>query len=135
MFETIDSAEILYPAAATASGVRVWAYTGHGVQLPWFHVSLLIKDNRFGQVIFASSLSQVMQLKSSCGDEGSLEVMLVTPPYLNGTAQWKMEELREVWRTSDPPNTIYVVQGSRHYAEDGEGCLQLVSKQGYERIF
>jgi len=135
MFETVDSAEIRYLEPIGIPGVRVWTFTGHGLNLPWFHVSLQRQDVAYGRVIFASSLAQVLQLKEQCGSE-SLDVLLVSPPYVNGTQHWRMELLREAWTARESGNTVYIVQGRRHYSDDpDQEAFGLELTNGYERVF
>ena len=134
MFETIDSAEILYPAALAISGTRVWAATGHAVQVPWFHISIRSgSEDGLVRIVFATTLAQVLQLKSDRGQQQALVVKLVSPPFLNGTSEWKMERLDAIWKAPDSDQCVYVVEGRRHYPEYGEKSFD--SLLGYERIY
>jgi len=46
-----------------------------------------------------------------------------------------MELLHAVWKAPESGQVVYVVEGRRHYAEDGEGGRGFSSVEGYERVY
>lgn len=52
-----------------------------------------------------------------------IDVRLVTPPTTNGSADWKMERLLEVWQGDEPasgfPAWVFIAEGDRRYVQAG----------------
>lgn len=119
MFTTLDKAEIPYPFG----GMRLWAHVARTIHAPWFHVIVEEQDSsgmRARHMSFLSSIRQLHEL-SEVPELRIIEVDLVTPPYINNTARWRMEPLREIWSAPEPDGSreahIHVLESGARYAE------------------
>jgi|GEM_PF-2821220 hypothetical protein len=123
MFQTFSNAALTkapFPDLAGA-GSQFWGYVIHPFDLPWFHVTLGFGADR--RILFSAHVSDWTHVPTTAsGDEMRLiDVRLVTPPGTNGSTDWKMESLMEVWQGDEPvsgyPAWIFIVESGRRYVQ------------------
>ncbi len=75
-----------------------WSYVEHSLHAPWFYITL----SRHSDGCVMRTMLQTMDpyvlatvICSSSYDLCVSDVMLVTPPFINGTESWQMEKLLE----------------------------------------
>lgn len=109
MFFTEAHARQPVHSAFLGEGQDAWSYVRLSLQLPWFFATYRIhldeyEGHTFCETTMMSDPTQVAHLLDDEDGRGVevLEVNLVSPPQLNGTAGWKMELLNEVWQGRDP---------------------------------
>jgi hypothetical protein len=94
MFFTFDHAEA--PAGALVQGGHMWRYVEYLTERPWFYVTLLEADEESPRqaVYLIPMLEDLLEL-ANAGEQGwtLLQVFIVSPGHLNGTCNWKMNEL------------------------------------------
>lgn len=121
MFQTFANAELTkapLPDFAGA-GSQFWGYVIHPMELPWFHVTLGFGADR--RILLSAHVSDWTHVPTATLDDEMrlINVRLVTPPRTNGSADWKMESLLEVWQGDEPASGyqawIFVVEGGRRY--------------------
>lgn len=138
MFETVPSAEVTPPwlYEATGAPTKVWSYVAHGLVVPWFHVD--VTDGVGGRIVFATYLDQWLPLLQPARETVVSSVRLVSPFWLNGTDDWMMEPLVEVWRGTEPVGGgdayVYVVKGARRYVHSECGTPESRIK-GLRRVY
>ena len=118
MFITSRQAEVNDSKALIEPGYQGWHFVQPHLISPWFHVSITrYKDGmEFHDVLFVDSmqtLSSILEL-SEIGVQVK-SVQLVSPGWLNGDGDWRMDMLREVARSRDGTSLRYTLQDGRHY--------------------
>ena len=127
MFVTNTNFKSPVSALFASSGEKYWIAAELASAQPWFLISVKQYEKpgsdaaivtRTLLVADAVTLEDILQ-----ANEGSLAVIhsvqLISPSYLNGSKQWKMEELSAVWAARDMSNDdqgahIFVtVQGAK----------------------
>ena len=97
MFQTFDHAKI--PVPFCNSDENVWAYAELMVNAQWFFVDCQIKE---GDISVRSSyiLSNSTQLNDLNSNQDVLikGVYVVTPPHMNCTDFWKMDQVASISR-------------------------------------
>jgi hypothetical protein len=96
MFTTRQEAYIEL-SGLNAEGLH-WRYVEHSLHSPWFYITL----TRYSEGASFQTMLQTMDpnvlatvICSSSHDLSVKDVMLVTPPFINGTECWLMENLLE----------------------------------------
>lgn len=110
-------------SAIAGHNCDVWTHITLTVNFPWFCLS---HSSRTGSEIgikgteFLSNPDQVAEFLNQ--PESNIDVdqlLLVSPPRLNRTRNWKMEPLAEVWRGHFKDSglfvDVYVLQDGRRY--------------------
>lgn len=124
MFETNKGSEFMVPPLLARDGYRIWGDTGHRIHVPWFHVTVCQTDE-LGRHMRLRFISQIPQLINLAADDNGpaqmVSVRLVSPADLNGTGDWQMEPLREIWQGTEPDydqlSTVYVLADNRRYVD------------------
>lgn len=101
-----------------------WSYVEHSMNVPWFYIALdrYTAGDRYRtmlQTMDPSVLATVM-CSSSC-EFSVVDVMLVSPPYINGTESWLMEKLLEFSRCHSKINgsvDLYLVPGKCYHTSE-----------------
>lgn len=98
-----------------------WSYVEHSLHAPWFYITL----SRHSDGCTKRSMLQTMDphilatvICRPTHDSSVSNVMLVTPPYINGTASWQMEELLEYTQCHTKEHgsfESFVVPGKHYY--------------------
>ncbi|TDU31607.1 hypothetical protein DFR24_0977 [Panacagrimonas perspica] len=127
MFQTLEGAELTSPPFRhyEAAGSQSWAYVLQPIDIPWFHVRVGVGSDT--RVVFASHVSNWVHLPQEArGDTLRLiDVRLVSPGWLNGTADWMMEPLEEVLEGVDEASGevgwIFLIGLGRRYVQPAVG--------------
>jgi len=85
---------------------------------PWFHTTIAKCEDglEIHDVVFVDSLqtlTSILEL-AEIGVQVT-SVQLVSPGWLNGAGDWRMERLLEVARSQDGTSLRYTLQDGRHY--------------------
>ena len=121
MFATNDVGEINVPSGLAEEGERLWQYVIQRIPMPWFHIEYKVagpEDLNFARIMFTPYLPHIEQL-NKMSDTSVVRVSLMSPPSMNGTDDWKLESLAEVWETKDDTQSkIYVLKNGVRYSEN-----------------
>lgn len=126
LFQTVVAAEFPSPPfqGAVEKGVKMWGYVTHDLFVPWFHVA--VAEAGDSRVVFASHLATWINLRRGVKTKELrlVDVRLVSPGWINGSADWKMELLTEVWEGREPSSNdkkahIFVVESGARYVYSG----------------
>jgi len=95
MFQTFDHAKIIWPLSN--SDESAWAYVELMVNAPWFFADIQIteKDTRVRSSYILSNLTQLNELRTN-PNVAVLAVYVVSPPHLNWSEFWKMDQIAQV---------------------------------------
>lgn len=107
MFRTHKQAEISGFGVATLSGegVQVWRYIEQALHCPWLYVSCLEPDAELPmrRMLLIADIDLFEDFLSQDGGSSTVidMVQLVSPGWLNLSANWKMEELVSLSEVQD----------------------------------
>ncbi|WP_201192448.1 hypothetical protein [Pseudomonas fluorescens] len=127
MFLTFEHAEA--SVGALVQGGHMWRYVEYLTERPWFYVTLLEPDEESPRraVYLIPMLEDLLEL-ANAGEQGwtLLQVFIVSPGHLNGSGNWKMNELVSISRvySSVRSSLAYRVDADVVYFED-----ELASRQ------
>lgn len=121
MFRTNDAAEVPAPIPEPREGDRYWYFVEVMLRHLWFVASFTVRraDDTTVHTAILTDLSQVTRLVKERGAEVQ-QVVLATPPIINGTDRWLFEELVEAWdcdknHSPNCPMQVYAVASGREY--------------------
>lgn len=106
MFKTIRDAEVL-PERRTHPDAQFWAYVELNTSEPWFYVAVIQRHNNrsYRDFVFVSAIPLLRNLLSNSTSSAWIDkIYLVSPGFLNGTKDWKMEPLEELWELTGMNN-------------------------------
>lgn len=122
MFRTNDAAEVPVPPP-TRDGDRFWYFVEVVFQHLWFVASFTVRraDDTAVHTAILTDLSQVTRLVKEQGADVQ-QVVLATPPIINGSDRWLFEELIEAWdcdknHSPNCPIQVYAVASGREYVD------------------
>jgi hypothetical protein len=125
MFITHKPAEIFLDAYLGDDATQYWQYVEQTTHCPWFYVKVGRRQGSeaLTSMVLIPSISALEQLLNEQGvDIWLIDVLLVSPAYLNGSEGWKMERLLEVRETVDDISAgatyVYSLEGGHIYTED-----------------
>lgn len=130
MFITHQSSKSAFSEMLGGEALALWNEVELSLQTPWFIVDVRQTDPaEFGAVEMTrtlllpnlQALEQIAQLQETEGQVRLVSIHIVTPGYLNGSDEWRMDQLRAVWSAEDPRepgNTIdvYEIQGGKKFS-------------------
>jgi hypothetical protein len=109
-------------------GTSVWTAIHLNLTQPWFICAFTkIREKGALETVLMTDLRQLADLKSRVGiDIEGLQMMLVSPEWMNGSRPWALEPLQQVWRgrtrSKDPQVvTRYVVGANKQYRDTRVG--------------
>ncbi|RBA51291.1 hypothetical protein DQ403_22335 [Stutzerimonas zhaodongensis] len=108
MFLTLDHAEV--PVGSLLRGAHTWRYVEYLASLPYFHVSAVDQDDEGIRptTLLIYTVQDLVDLAAAKANGWKIEqVQLVSPGRMNGTGEWRMEELRAVEGTQVARGTSY----------------------------
>jgi hypothetical protein len=119
-------------------GHQGWHFVQQHLMSPWFHTTIARYEDglEFYDVVFVDSLQTLTSILdlTELGVQVK-SVQLVSPGWLNGTGDWRMEKLLEVAQSQDGTSRRFTLQDGRHYyfpeAEPGATatyCVKLFPK-------
>ncbi|MDT4860545.1 hypothetical protein FQZ97_951150 [compost metagenome] len=97
MFLTFEHAEV--PVGALLRGGHTWRYVEYLASFPYFHVSAVDLDEEGARptTLLIYTVSDLVDLAAAEANGWKIQqVQLVSPGRMNGTGEWRMEELRTV---------------------------------------
>ena len=123
MFRTIFSDRHPIKSAIAGHGCDVWTRATLTLDIPWFCLSYSSTSEATYGLSGTELLSKPDQVAEFLSDTDAKiqidQLLLVSPPRLNGTQQWLMEPLAEVWQGRLENNffyvPVYVLQNGRRY--------------------
>lgn len=80
----------------TLYSADLWTFIRQSLALPWFHLSLERTEREYEEpyklvdTVFATRREQWLNLERVDPDTRVLGIQLVSPPWLNKTATWRM---------------------------------------------
>ncbi|ALE00537.1 hypothetical protein PSYRMG_13380 [Pseudomonas syringae UMAF0158] len=108
-----------------------WRYVEHTMQAPWFYITLTRHSAGYPFKTMLQTMDPAVLATVICSSPNDLsvtDVMIVTPPYVNGTNSWLMEKLLEFSQCHNEENgsmDLYIVTGKCYYipepASDTDG--------------
>ena len=123
MFETIDITEVESPAIFKKNGARVWPSVSLNLHIAWFKVIYRMQkpedDSKIENIIFVTRAEQIAEM-ILIEDCQILKVYLMSPGHINGSDDWKMDKIKEVWIATlkndlDQRGRIYVLDDGNEY--------------------
>lgn len=97
MFLTLDHAEL--PVGALLKGGRTWRYVEYLASFPYFHVSALDLSEGGARptALLIHTVEDLLDLADAEHQGWKIQqVQLVSPGPMNGTGDWRMEELMAI---------------------------------------
>jgi len=118
VFITNKQAEVKGSQAMLEPGHQGWHFVQQHLMSPWFHTTIVRCEDglEIHDVVFVDSLqalTSILELTEVGVQVRS--VQLVSPGWLNGAGDWRMEILLEVARNQDGTSLRYTLQDGRHY--------------------
>jgi hypothetical protein len=118
MFITNQQAAVNGSQAMLEPGHQGWHFVQPHLMSPWFHVAIARREDGLEMLdaVFVDSLqalTSILDLPETGGQVKS--VQLVSPGWLNGSDDWRMEMLLEVTRSQDGTSLRYTLHDGRHY--------------------
>ena len=105
MFHTFDHAEIQFPPEVSQKGLKNWWFVEYNLFLPWYHVTYEThfegEDTPWRLVRCFMDLEHFKEFAKS-KDVKIIEPCIVTPEHMNGSNQWLMEPIKEIWIGNNP---------------------------------
>ncbi|MCW5597394.1 MAG: hypothetical protein KIT42_16060 [Rhodocyclaceae bacterium] len=122
MFSTLEGSEIATPLGLRNPDEHHWSYVELLLHIPWLFVTVVKRNRRSSlrRQLFLLYPEQLAGLAS--GRSINIEsAVLATPPHMNGSDQWRFENLSEVWRCLEPETPdqsayLYVVATGKEYS-------------------
>ena len=101
-----------------------WRYVEHSMHAPWFYITLTRHSDGYISRTMLQTMDPAVLATVICSASNELsvtDVMIVTPPYVNGTPSWQMEKLWEFSQChSEEHGSLdsYLVTGKRYYTPE-----------------
>lgn len=118
MFRTHRSMLISSPEHSTENAI--WGCIEHCIQLPWFYITIQKKNDNETMALQIMDPELFVELLEQDSDLSWVEtVQLVSPPQMNGSGLWVMEELTEFSHVYHPDlggSELYEVSNGRRYS-------------------
>ena len=118
MFVSHKLAEVTDGIPKLAADYQGWHFVERQRVEPWFHLTVVRPllsgtDTEAILVDGVATLKTFMDSFSSTYQMASIQV--VTPKWINGSQDWKMEPLAELWETEDGTAVRYTTREMKHY--------------------
>lgn len=136
MFLTPNQAEIKTHPALTGPGYQRWHLVLRPLMLPWFHAVLARKENEFEtqEVVLIDNVQGLESVLAMSADGARIKALqLMSPGWLNGSQEWRMEDLTEVAISKDKLGQRYTLKNGRCYYWPESSPHEMPSD--YELIF
>ncbi|MBD0683530.1 MULTISPECIES: hypothetical protein [unclassified Pseudomonas] len=118
MFITTRQAEVTGPLTILEPGHQGWHFVQQHLMTPWFHTTIARCEDglEIHDVVFVDSLQTLTSLLELTEIGVQVKsVHLVSPGWLNGAGDWRMEMLLKVARSQDGTSLRYTLEDGRHY--------------------
>lgn len=118
MFITNRQAEVKGSNIMLEPGHQGWHFVQPHLMSPWFHTTIARFEDglEIRDVVFVDSLQSLTSILELA--EAGVQVksvQLVSPGWLNGAGDWRMEVLMEVAQSRDGTSLRFTLQDGRHY--------------------
>lgn len=118
MFITNRQAEVSGSQVMLAPDQQGWHFVQKHLMSPWFHTTIVRCEDglEIHDVVFVDSIQTLTSLLD-LAEKGVYvkSVQLVSPGWLNGFGDWRMETLLEVAQSQNGTSLRYTLQGDRNY--------------------
>lgn len=123
MFGTVDSCEVVIPAMPLPDGRRIWSSINLNMHVQWLYVTYQTQnesDPELLDIVFLTETEQLVEMSSSENIK-IIEVYIVSPSYVNGSNNWEMDKVKEIWKAKlridefDTRGRIYILEDNREY--------------------
>lgn len=99
---------------------HAWKAVSLSINSEWFFVTYslqLSKGKIVESIMLSRPLSELVKfIEEQSGRASLIEIQLVSPPYMNRTSCWQMDQLVRTWRkASDPIACVYELVGGQQY--------------------
>lgn len=118
MFVSHQMAEVAYSIPKLDPGYRGWHFVEKQRIEPWFHVSMArpTQSEASSEVVLIDNITTLKAFMESLGEAYKMtSVQVITPGWLNGSQDWKMEHLTELWESHDGMAVRYVTRDQKQY--------------------
>lgn len=118
MFITHRQAEVNGSLAMLEPDHQGWHFVQQHLMSPWFHTTIARCEEglEICDVLFVDTLEALMSIlelrENGCQVKA---VQLVSPGWLNGSGDWRMEVLAEMAQSQDGTSLQFTLQDGRHY--------------------
>lgn len=110
MFITRDTYKSSVAALFLGKGEAGWSATELALQQTWFLIHLEASDSEDDQELYCNRTVLLFDFQSvehfiTSSQDGNVRlksVHIVTPGHVNGSDDWKMDQLRAVWQGREP---------------------------------
>lgn len=118
MFVSHKLAEVTDAVPVLAADYQGWHFVEKQRVEPWFHLTMVrpLQNRAESEVVLIDSVATLkifMESFSSAYQMASIQV--VTSGWLNGSQDWKMEPLAELWESQDGTAVRYTTRELKHY--------------------
>ncbi len=118
MFRTHRSMLISSPEHSTENAI--WGCVEHCIQLPWLYITIRKRNGNETMALQIMDPELFVELLEQDSDFSWVEtVQLVSPPHMNGSSLWVMEELIQFSHVYHPEiggSELYEVSSGRSYS-------------------
>ncbi|MVW84789.1 hypothetical protein EI969_02290 [Pseudomonas sp. PB101] len=118
MFITNRQAEVKGAEVLLEPGHQGWHLVQQHLMSPWFHTTIARCEDslEIHDVVFVDSMQALTALLELTEVGVQVKsVQLVSPGWLNGSGDWRMERLLEVARSQDGASLRYTLIDGRYY--------------------
>lgn len=118
MFITHRKAEVKGSLALLEPDHQGWHLVQQHLMSPWFHTTIARCEEglEIHDVVFVDNLQALMSILELRETEVLVKsIRLVSPGWLNGAGDWRMEMLVEVAQSQDGTSLQLTLQDGRHY--------------------
>lgn len=118
MFITTRQAEVTGSLTILEPGHQGWHFVQQHLMTPWFHTTIARCEDglEIHDVVFVDNVQTLTSLLELTEKGVQVKsVHLVSPGWLNGAGDWRMEKLLEVARSQDGTSLRYTLKDGRHY--------------------
>lgn len=111
MFITHQSSKSQFSEMLGGAALALWNEVELSLQAPWFLVNVRQTEPMASKAFETTrtlllpnlqALEQVALQQTTEGQTKLVSIHIVTPGYLNGSDEWRMDQLRAVWSAEDP---------------------------------
>lgn len=129
MFQTLETDELPY-GQLLGSGVKAWSCVVQSIHKEWLHVgrSLREGENTVSECVLLPNVEALKRLLDACDDKMWItSVRVVSPGYLNGSADYRMDQLAEIRRIDGGAGSkpyIYVLCDGTVFPTENQNSLE-----------
>lgn len=119
MFHTHPEAELTLPPGLASFGQRSWHWVELPLQIPYFFLSITeeTEEGLFRRRFIFSQLRDVLILIAESRDDAfkDLEIGLLSPGYMNGSSNYQLGQIKEIWKSRGGHKQVFVMSDSAKF--------------------